>query len=878
MSTAAAPTGTVTAVMGDVVGSSGLWEREPESMAAAISQLGELTRELAGVHGGHLPVEQGEGDNLVAVFAEAGRAAAFALEVAAAVRTRGWPGGIELRLRLGMDTGDATHDPETGYQGGVFNRCSRLRNLVDETRILISSTTRGLIIDALPTGAAVDDRGHRHLRGHDRPEHVWELRGDDVPPASQPLPPDDHGGSIPLETSPLVGRDDEVARLQKAVADHRLVTLTGAGGAGKTRLAQHIGLAALEDQRDGVWWVDLSPVTDAHRVPTAIAEAVGLDEAAGSGAALRLVADLTQRHGLLILDNCEHLLDAVADVVEPVLVSCPDITVLVTSRELLDLDGEQAVRVRPLGLPDTDEIAAAALGDWPATALFVARASAVTPLAPTDEDASRIVQICRRLDGLPLAIELAATRARVLSLERILEGLDDRFGLLVGRRRASSRQRTLEASIAWSYELLPSAEQHALNRLSVFPGPFDLDGAIAVIGGDGSVGEHAATQLLSSLVDKSLVSVRDGQRARRYRLLDSIRHFAADRLHESDDEERARDAHLEHVLALGRDGLHGLHSTRLAALAGTADLREELEDVRAAEAHALERGRAEDVVALHLPWFSTHIVNSTYHEARRTLRRLVDEPDLGPVARTRAAAMLATYLAAGGRAGDAADRTSEVLADARGTDDALTVLLALVADSYAATWAGREGLDAAQEAWELAQQRAEDWGDGTVALAGLFAGIAIGHLGGGSAGLDILRSAASTAEHVRDNGLAATAATYAAAEAFRLPATVEECRRALEHALQLAPATLPRLRSLAHAVAGTFAPLLWGDVAMARRNVDIAGALAGPIGGGTHAIHAVAEAFTTTVEGDLDRALEQTTFVRNLFAMTSHRWWQMFCA
>jgi predicted ATPase/DNA-binding CsgD family transcriptional regulator len=681
--------------------------------------------------------------------------------------------------------------------------------------------------------------------------------------------------TVPWAATSLIGREDELQALPVLLGKHRVVTLTGAGGSGKTRLAQQVAHDLSDRYGDGVWWVDLQAVTDERRVPTAIAEAVGLEEVAGRGAGVMLIAGLADRHGLLVLDNCEHVLDPLVELLAPIVAYCPRVTVLATSRELLDLDGEHALRVRPLTVPPSGDVHAEELLDYPAARLFLERAAAVTALSPSDDDAVAIAGICRHLDGLPLAIELAAAQMRVLSVQAVADGLDHRFGLLVGHRRAVSRQRTLETSIGWSYDRLPRAEQATLARLSVFPGAFDLPAATAVIGFGGEVGDHAALHLLTALVDKSLVSVLDVRSERRYRLLESIRHYAADRLGERGEHAAARDAHLDHVLRRVRWGIRGLSSTRLRQLHGTAELREELEDVRTAQGHAQAAGRVGEVVDLHWPLFITHLVNGTYREPQSVLRDLLDA-DLDTRGRTIAATMVITFLTSSGRPVEADQLSDATLAAARQLDDDLVLLAALLATCHARTWTGRGGLDLPREAWSLALDHRADWGDATVAVAGLFAGVSLSHVGGGREGLDVLLAAVDAGQSAGDRHLASMAGTYAAAEGFRLPLPPDEARQLVEMTRALVPEHAPRLLSPLCSLPGTLVALYTGHLDEARRVCAEGAALAGPIGSGTHAINAAGQAAVALVADDPDQALEASRFVHDLFAHTSNRWWQLF--
>ena len=362
--------------------------------------------------------------------------------------------------------------------------------------------------------------------------------------------------NLPLQLTSFVGREQELEEITDLVAANRLLTLTGSGGSGKTRLVLTVAAGLAEDFEEGVWLVELASLSDAGLVPQAIASVLGVRENPGSSLVEALSAYLQPRTALLILDNCEHLIRACADVAAALLGSCPNLRILATSREALGVPGEMLYTVPPLTLPDPRRpLAVDGLPHYEATRLFVERATAVRrDFALTERNAMAVAQICYRLDGMPLAIELAAARARVLSVEQISSRLDDSFRLLTsGGRAVLGRQRTLRATMDWSYELLSAEERALLRRLSVFAGGFTLEAAEAVGAGEG-VEEDEILDMLASLVDKSLVMVREVDGSASYRLLETVRQYGRQRLEKAGEDGTTLRRHAEYYLALAEEG------------------------------------------------------------------------------------------------------------------------------------------------------------------------------------------------------------------------------------------------------------------------------------------------------------------------------------
>ena len=527
------PTGTVTLLLADVEGSTRLWQTAPDEMTAAIASLDRTLAELVATHHGVRPVEQGEGDSFVVAFARASDAVAFALALQLAPLA-------PLRLRVGLHTGDVQLRDEGNYVGPAINRAGRLRSLAHGGQTILSATTSDLVADQLPDDAWLADLGSHRVRDLPRPEHVMQLCHPDLPAEFPPLRTTDGVAAqhLPVQLTSFVGRAGQLAEVRGLLGADRLVTLTGAGGIGKTRLALQVaGQAAAEF--DAVWCVELAPITDAAFVAVTAARALGLPDQPGRSAADSVGRFIGEQRVLIVLDNCEHVLDAAAELTMALLSACTAVTVLATSREPLGISGEVTWRVPPLSLADE------------AIELFTDRARRVMPeFTITGDTAGTVTDICQRLDGMPLALELAAARVRALSPAEILESLHDRFRLLTGgARTAVRRQQTLRASVDWSHALLTEPERVVFHRLAVFLGGFDLDAAVAVAG-DAPVQSHQVLDLLTLLIDKSLVVVENTGGRTRYRLMETVRQYALEKLGESGEADHIRDRHRDHYTAL----------------------------------------------------------------------------------------------------------------------------------------------------------------------------------------------------------------------------------------------------------------------------------------------------------------------------------------
>jgi predicted ATPase len=525
------------------------------------------------------------GDAFYAVFSEPADAVRAALAVQQSLRNAAprddWP---ELKVRIALHTG-AAEAAEGDYVGPALSRVARLLAAGHGGQTLLSEDTHALTRSSLTERASLRLLGAYRLRGLQEPEQVYQLTHPDLDeefPAlsAQGVVPN----NLPQPLTTFVGREREMAELERLLGSHRLLTLTGAGGTGKTRLSIRVAAEMLDGTYpDGVWLVELASVVDAPLVPQVIAGTLGLREVRGVPLLEQLGEHLRSRHVLLVLDNCEHLVSACAELVYALLQRCPHLRVLATSREPLGVPGEQTYVVPPLSIPASSRFArdVSRLAQYEAVRLFADRAALHRPdftLSP--DNALAVVGICRQLDGIPLALELAAARVRTLSVERLAERLDDRFKLLTGGNRAGQRrQQTLQALIDWSYDLLHPREQALLRRLSVFSGGWSLAAAEAVCADD-DLPDFELLDLLTALVDKSLVLSEEHHGEARFRMLESIRLYARDRLQDSGEETRWRGRHLDYFLGWSQEvmGDRGLQE----GLTWLERLDRELDNLRSA--------------------------------------------------------------------------------------------------------------------------------------------------------------------------------------------------------------------------------------------------------------------------------------------------------
>jgi predicted ATPase/class 3 adenylate cyclase/DNA-binding CsgD family transcriptional regulator len=601
------PIGTVTFMLTDVEGSTRLWESFPEEMSVAVARHYQLLDAAIALHGGVRPLEQGEGDSVVAAFPRASDALAAALDIQRAFYSEPWPEETPLRLRIALHSAEAQLRDEGNYFGQAINRCARLRAVAHGGQVVLSRSTRDLALERLPEGVELRDLGVHRLRDLGRPEQVFGLVHPDLASEFPPLRSlDALPNNLPGELNSFVGRDAELGEVNELLANVRLLTLTGAGGCGKTRVALQTAADGMDRYPDGVWWIELTRVEDPALVPKAVLTAVGLREAHGLSPIDTVVDHFRERRALLVLDNCEHLLASCAELANALLLGCPSLTILATSREPLAVPSENAWRVPSMSLPpEGNHQPLGTLAQSDAVRLFIDRAIQVRPnFKITTANSPTVAQICRDLDGIPLAIELAAARVRMMAPEQIAKGLSDRFHLLTGgSRTVMPRHRTLEASMQWSHELLSEGERMLLRRLSVFVGGWTLDAAEEVCAGDG-IDPYEVLELLAGLVDKSLVTTVEAGPQMRYGLLETVRQYAAKRLGEAGEVETVRNRHCDFFLGLAEQA-----EPELAAAGGPAwlaTLEQEHDNLRAilewAEVTGADQAFLRLVTALALFW------------------------------------------------------------------------------------------------------------------------------------------------------------------------------------------------------------------------------------------------------------------------------------
>ncbi len=532
----AMPTGTVTLLFTDIEGSTRLWERHPDAMVIALARHDSLMRSAIESHGGYVFTTLG--DAFCAAFAAARDAVAAAVRAQQILSAEPWPDPLELKVRMALHTGEC-EERDGDYFGPAVNRAARLETLGYGGQVLASRSTAELVRDRLPSGVRLDNLGSHHLRDLDRPEEVYQLLIEGVPHLFPPLrASSEHDAEVGADNptnldepvSSLIGRESVVTHVMSLLDDHRTVTLTGSGGVGKTRLAIEVGRGVLGDTADGVWLVELASVSDPALVAGQVMRDLGIGNRNGKDAVGALTGLLATQKRLLILDNCEHLLDSCAALAETLLRTCPGIRLLATSREPLRVEGEVLYRVPSLSLPPESVDDAGDLLESGAAALFLERARAQAPDFVVDGDASLIASICRRLDGVPLALELAAARLRSMSVAQLNDRLEHRFDVLTsGRRAALPRQQTLAATVDWSFDLLSEQEKALFRRVSVFVDGFELEAAESVCA-SADVAPATVAEHLASLVDKSLVAVEQHGGHYRYRLQETLHQYAAERL------------------------------------------------------------------------------------------------------------------------------------------------------------------------------------------------------------------------------------------------------------------------------------------------------------------------------------------------------------
>jgi predicted ATPase/class 3 adenylate cyclase len=706
------PTGTVTFLFTDIEGSTKLWEHNASAMQRTLARHDQILRDAIEEQEGY--VFKTVGDAFCAAFPTAPDALEAALEAQRTLFAAEWPQMGPLRVRMALHTG-AAEERGGDYFGPPVNRVARLLSAAHGGQVLLSLSTHEMVRDQLPGGAALMDLGERRLKDLFRPERVFQLIAPGLPSEFPPLRTlEARPNNLPLQPTPLVGREREVEEVVERLRSEevRLLTLTGPGGTGKTRLALQAAADLLEEFDDGVFFVALATITDSELLASAIAEPLGVKESGDQLLEESLKAYLRDKHLLLVLDNFEQVLEG-APLVGELLGACPKTKVLATSRIPLRLYGEQEYPVPPLALPDPRVLPPVkVLTQYEAVRLFVERARAVkADFEVSNENAPAVAEICARLDGLPLAIELAAARVRLLSPQAMLTRLSNRLKLLKGGARdLPTRQQTLRGTIDWSYELLEEEEKSIFGRLSVFSGGRTLEAIEEICDPEGDLD---VLEGVESLLEKSLLRQEEGPNGEsRFVMLETVHEYAREKLQESGEAEVIKGAHAEYFLALAEEAEPELKGPE--QLEWLERLEAEHDNLRAALAWALESKEGELALRLTgaLWWF--WVVRGHFSEGRKWLEEaLVGDRGLPVPLRAKA------LVGAGAIAAEQADiekatavleegvRLFRISEEAEGLANALNYL------SYALSYGGK--LDEAEALWEeslgLYRDSGNRWGE-----------------------------------------------------------------------------------------------------------------------------------------------------------------------
>ncbi len=671
------PDGTVTFLFTDIEGSTRLWEQDQAAMQTALARHDTLMRSAIEGHNG--VVFKTIGDAFCAAFSNAPDALAAAVAAQNSLHCENWAPGPPLRARIALHTGCA-EQRDGDYFGVPLNRVARLLAIGYGGQTLLSRSAEESLrgtCGSVPKGLQLRDRGLHRLRDLSVAEHVFELLHPDLPsdfpPLRSLLPTQTN---LPVQTTSFIGREKVCAEVRLLFQARRLLTLTGSGGTGKTRLLLQVAADYLEAIEDGVWLIELAPLSDPDLVPQAVANALGIREEPGRPLTQTLIETLRTKKMLLLLDNCEHLLSTCATLTDALLKQCPGVRILATSREGLGVAGEQTYRVPSLSLPDSTLIPSAAnLADCEAVSLFVERAKAANQsFVLTDANASFSADICRRLDGIPLAIELAAARVRGMSVEQIEARLHDRFRLLTGgSRTALPRQQTLRAIIDWSYNLLTEDEKRLFLRLSVFSGGWTIEAAEAVCsdkdatpdtetgyekgldgdsvhtknrGSSESGMQHSTLEdwqildLLIGLVDKSLVVFEEEEGIGRYHLLETVRQYAREKFADSDEGSMVRGQHRDYYSALAEENVARENGPDAAAVFRLLAL--EHDNLRAAlEWFESDPQGAEGGLKLATSLWRFWEIRGYWREGREHLMAALARPEVAEPTAIRASALCA---------------------------------------------------------------------------------------------------------------------------------------------------------------------------------------------------------------------------------------------